>query len=721
MAVSLPASARAAAREGASGPAILNAYVEILPDGVVVIMAPVPEIGQGVGTSLPMIVAEELGADWSRVTVRTAPLDPRYGSQAVGGSYSVAGYWDPLRKAGASAREMLKSAAAKRWGVPVAECRAEKGFVIHDPSGRKVGYGSLAEVAAALPIPENVKFKDPADYRLLGRSVSRVDLEEIVKGTATFGMDIRLPGMRHAVVARPPVHGGKVKSFDGAAAMKVPGVLKVVEVPAVPIPTHTYASVRGGVAVIAVSTWAAIKAREALKVTWEDGAHEGESSERIRQVFSEALSKPAVTRLRDEGDVDGALAKAERVMTADYELPILAHGCMEPVAFAADTGKDRCLLVGATQNPKDLRRVVSAVLRIPEDSIEIERPLEGGGFGRRLAVDYGVEAALVSKAAGKPVKVTWTRADDLAHDYYRTPSRHRMRAALDATGRLTAFVHHAVTSPLRASDMGPDVDHPELYDVAGGADHPFNFPASRFEYTPVPIGLQMGSWRSVSHSFNVLAVSCFLDEIARESGKDPYAFLTDHLGAPDDVTLTMDLPGRRGKPHFDRQRMRGVQKLVAEKAPWSRPAGKGRGRGIACCYFKDTYAAHVAEVSIGKDGMPSVERIVAALDCGVAVNPDGIRAQAEGAAMEGVATVLKWAVTLKDGRVQESNFDGYPLLAIHEAPKVEVHIVDSAEPPSGMGEPPYPSVAPAILNAIFDATGRRIRSLPIRGDGPETS
>jgi isoquinoline 1-oxidoreductase beta subunit len=419
-----PAGAHTQARE-------LNAYVEIGPDGRVTIVAPCPEIGQGVRTSLPMIVTEELGVDWSEVTYRQAPADAHYGGMTVGGSDSVTDYWEPLRIAGSTARELLKRAAAERWGVSPGTCRAESGMVVHPPTGRHAAYGDLAEAASRLPVPDPVSLKDPADFELVGTRVSGVDVPAIVTGTAHYGLDVRVPGMLYAVVARCPVHRGRLESFDAAEARKVPGVRDVVEVEPLVIGGQLYGAVRSGVAVIAENTWAAMQGRKALTVTWDEGRYQDERSEAIRTRFRDRAGRSGETVLRDDGDVQAAEAGPATRVEAEYALPALAHVCMEPVNFTADVREDRAMVWGPTQTPRFLRAVLAAGLQLPRESVEVQPTLSGGGFGRRLAFDYGVEAAVISKLTGVPVMVVWTREDDIRHDYYRTPSLHRMRAAID--------------------------------------------------------------------------------------------------------------------------------------------------------------------------------------------------------------------------------------------------------------------------------------------------
>ncbi len=699
----------------------LNAFVEVRPDGRVRVVAPCPEIGQGVRTSLAMIVAEELGADWSVVEVEQAPAGEGYGSMTVGGSNSVANYWEPLRTAGAAAREMLVAAAAARWSVAPEECEARSGAVLHTASGQSAGFGQLATAAAELPIPDEPELKDPADFRIVGTRVGPVDGLDIVTGRAQYGLDVQQPGMLIAVVERAPVHGGRLVGFEATEALAVPGVRKVVEVEPLVIAGQLYGAVRSGVAVIAENTWAAMKGRDALRVRWDDGPHASESSADISRRLRERARAPGEFLLREPGGsreaTQGAAELGSAVdVSAEYELPLLAHGCMEPINFTASVQEDRCDVWGPTQTPRFLQAVLAAGLEAPRESVSVQPTLSGGGFGRRLAFDYGIEAAMISRSAGVPVKVVWTREDDMRQDYYRTPSRHSLSATLSSNGLPTAWRHHVVSASLARHSELPRSDrelpHPGIYDVQGAADLPYAIEQVTVEYSPVDVGLQMGSWRSVAHSFNVFAVESFLDEIAVRGGRDPLKLRLDLLPGGE-VTITLPLPGRRGRPRPDRVLLRRVLRAAAERADWGSPLPPGGGRGIACCFYKQTYAAHVADVTVDADGAVRVDRVVTALDCGLVVNPSGAEAQAEGAVMDAVATVLRWGLTVRDGRVQQGNFDDYPLLRISEAPVVETILLPSDRPPSGMGEPPYPAAPPAIANALFAAAGRRIRRLPL--------
>lgn len=704
--------------EAVSGgdPAAINAFVQIAPDGTVTLTAPIPEIGQGVRTALPMIIAEELDVDWASVQVRQAEVDDRYGTaQAAAGSDSVVDSWEPLRLAGATAREMLVSAAAARWGVSAETCSTEAGVVIHAPSDRRLAFGAVAGEASRLPVPESPRLKDPSEFRIVGTRRRSVDAEAIVTGRATFGLDVRRAGLLRAAVARCPVVDGRLVAYDDAAARAVPGVRSVHRIDPVVPRDVIYGAVRPGVAVVADHTWAAFRGRDALEVTWDEGRWADESTERIRTAFARAADGPPDLVLREEGDPAGALRGAAQRLTAEYELPALPHACMEPMNFTADVRPDGCEVEGPIQNPPLLRALLAGVLALEVEQIRVRPTRSGGAFGRRLSVDYGVEAALVSRAAGAPVQVVWTREDDFDFDYLRTPSLHRLEGGLDGAGRPVAWTHRVVVDSLARHIRAGAVETPALYDVQGAADVGYGVPNLRVEYSEAPVGLRLGSWRSVAHSYNVFAVASFLDEMARAAGADPLAFLLDSVGTGPDRVIALPLPGRRGSVPFSPRRARRVIEAAAGAAGWGASRPGNAGRGIAFSVYKASYSATMADVSIG-DGGVAVDRIVTALDCGTAINPVGLEKQIEGAALDGVATVFEWGATIERGRPTARNFDDYPMLRLGDAPEVVPVLVESAEPPSGSGEPPYPAVPPAIANAVFDATGFRARRLPIPRD-----
>ena len=678
----------------------LTAFVEIARDGSVTITAKNPEIGQGVKTALPMMVAEELDADWKRVRVVQAPFDEmRFGSQGVGGSTSVSENWLRLRRAGATARHLLVAAAAARWGVDPASLTTHAGFVIHQASRRRAGYGQLAAAAARLPVPAEVPLKSPAEFQLIGRRIAPADIGDLVTGKARYGLDTRVPGMRYACIARAPF-GGRVADVRDEAALQVPGVRQVIPVAGSGEPT----GVGPGVAVVADSTWAAIRGCRALGVTWQeaDGSGTAELAGRLANAFTHS------TVVRNDGDVDAAFATAARTIEAVYELPFLAHVALEPPNCIADVRGDRCEVWAPTQDPGDVRAIVARTTGLPAERVTVHPIRCGGGFGRRLMVDYAGEAALLSQRAGAPIQVVWTREDDLSHDFYRPAGRHRLRAALDANGQVAAWAQQ-LANPSRyayARAMGAKPEASELY--------PDDFPAAcvpnlRYEYTNVETPIPRGAWRSTIHSANAFPVESFMDEVAAAAGRDPLEFRLDLLGA------SRQLPYRdHGGPVFDPGRLAGVLRLAAGRAGWGAPLPAGRARGIAGHFTFGSYAAEVVEVSTDRNGDFRVDRIVAAVDCGIVVNRSGAEAQVEGGILEGLCAALYGEITVERGRVRETNFDTYRWLRIGEAPVIEAYFVENGEGPRGLGEPPVPPVAPALGNALYALTGRRIRRLPFR-------
>ena len=691
-----------------------NAFLAIEPGGGVTIWTAKSEMGQGVKTALSMIVADELDANWEDVVVRQADYDPRFGDQTTGSSLSLRTSWEPLRRAGATAREMLISAAAAEWGVAPATCQTERGEVVHGPSGRGLAFGELTAAASELPVPEDVPLKSPEAFNLIGTSVPRVDTPEKVDGSAVFGLDVKVPGMLYAVVAWCPVFGGDVESVDDAQARAVPGVRDVVRLPrtAVPYPFGNDMGGEGhenytpaGVAVIAESTWAALTGRRALEVTWVEGPGADVSTESVRAEMESVATAPGEIQ-RDDGDVDEALASAARTLDAVYELPFQAHAQMEPVNCTADVSADACELWAPTQNPEAAAAAAAQVLGIPIERVQVHVTYLGGGFGRRLAQEYAAVAAMVSRAADAPVKVVWTREDDIQHDYYRQASHHRMRAGLDAQDRLIAWHQRFVTTSISTFFMGPDVPWAAADEVRAQDFPCFTVPNFRVEYSPTSPLVPRGWWRAVEQTFNAFVTESFIDEIAHAAGSDPVAFRLDLIGEP------RREPFSQGED-IDMGRLRNVIELVADRADWGGSVPEGRARGIAARFSFGTYVAHVAEVSIGSDGGLRVPRMWCVADCGTVVNPDTVEAQMESGIAFALTAALKGEITVQGGRVEQSNFHDYPMLRIGEMPLVDVHVVGSDEAPGGVGEPGVPSVGPAVANAVFSLTGRRIRKLPI--------
>jgi isoquinoline 1-oxidoreductase beta subunit len=702
------AASRSGALSSAARGAALGPFVEIAPDGSVTLIARNPEIGQGVKTSLPMVLAEELDVEWSRVRVVQGDLDERYGEQFAGGSTAVSSAWTPLRQIGAAARLALVTAAASRWKVPANECRTQAGAVIHSSSGRRLDYGSLAAEATKLPRPEGVPLKDPKDFKLIGTRVRVADGPDIVVGRAGYGLDVRLPGMLHAVVLKPPF-GMRITGVRDDQVRRVPGVRTVVRIAGLPNPTE----MMEGVAVVADTTWAAIRARNQLDLDLAPAAPSRPTdSDALTAAFRAGLGQSGIV-VRADGDPDAALRSAAKVITADYEVPFLAHAPMEPVNCTASVtdGGDACEIWGPMQDPLEARDLVAKVCGIAAKRITVHLTRAGGGFGRRLRSDYAAEAALVSKAARAPVKLMWTREEDLGHDYYRPAGIHRLTAGLDEHGAVVAWTHH-LANPSRYAFAGrtADADKSEMY-----AD---DFPAGqvanlRYEYTLVASDVPVGAWRSTLHSSNAFAVQSFVDEVAHAAGRDPLQFRLALL----EPAQVREYRGHGG-PEFDTGRLAAVLRLAAERSGWGTPSPEGRARGVAAHFTFGSYAAHVAEVSADANGAVRVHRIVCAVDCGLVVNQLGAEAQVEGGIMDGLGAALHAEITIKQGRAEQLNFDRYRLLRIDEAPAVEVYFVPSTRAPSGLGEPPLPPVAPAVANAWFALTGQRLRRLPM---APATS
>ena len=697
-------------------------FVAIAPDGTVTIVAHRSEMGTGVRTSLPLIAAEEMEADWSRVRVRQAHGDEvRYGNQDTDGSRSTRHYLMPMRQIGASARMMLEAAAAKRWGVPVAKVKAVNHEVVHEESGRRMGFGDLATDAAKEPVPsiEGLRLKDPKNFRYLGKGeIGVVDLRDITTGKAHYGGDTRLPGMKYAVIARPPVTGGKLVSFDAADAMKVSGVEKVMELKGWPWPSKFQPL--GGVAVIARNTGAAIKGRDALKIIWDDGANGKYESVTYRTELEEAARKPGLV-VRKEGDVDAALKGADKVIVAEYYLPHLAHVSMEPPVAVANVKGDKAEIWAPVQSPGGTREDVAKTLGISEDNVTVNVTLLGGGFGRKSKCDYALEAALLSKEIGAPVKVQWTREDDVRHGFLHTVSVERIEAGLDKNGKVIAWRHRSV-APSIASTFKANTVHEAPFELGMGlVDMPFEIANIQCENPEAAAHTRIGWFRSVSNIPHAFAVQSMVGELAHATNRDQKDMLLELIGSPRivDLSSVKDL-WNYGEPYssypIDTARLRKVVELVAEKGGWGRSMPKGHGLGIAVHRSFVSYIATIVEVAVDDKGKLTVPRVDTAIDCGTYVNPERIRSQIEGAAIMGLSLAKYGEITFKDGKVQQRNFDDFPVIRIDEAPLVtNVYIVPPGPdtPPSGVGEPGVPPFAPALTNAIFAATGKRIRALPI--------
>lgn len=664
-----------------------NAYLRVTSDNKVTVVVARSEMGQGIRTALPMILAEELEAGWKQIEIEQAGASTLYGDQTTGGSASVRTTWDPMRKAGAAAREMLISAAALTWGVPRSACTAQSGSIVHAASNRRLSYGELVAKAATLPIPTDVTLKQSKDYKIVGQRLARVDSPSKVKGEAVFGIDFRLPQMKYALIARSPTIGGKVTAFDDKDSRKVPGVSSVNKI------------TDSAVAVTADTVWGAMEGRRLLNVTWDAGPNKDLNTAAVMESLKEGISKKGAS-LYSTGDVSKAVG---RQITAEYQLPFMAHAPMEPGNCTANHQGSACELWAPTQVPQDCRDAVAQAVGLDPDQVKVNVTLMGGGFGRRLEHDYAVEAALVSKAIAAPVKVIWTREDDMRCSTYRPASLHQLKATLDGAGWPVAFTHRIIAPSIsgQKGQPGPNGVDPDLPDEAAFV---YALPNVSLEYvlteTPVPLG-----WMRSVYALQVaFASESFIDELAMAAGKDPLEYRLHMLAKDRDVQFFSTT--------WHTARMRNALQLAGEKAQWSKPLPVGLHRGIACFGCFSSYVAEVAEISMQND-LPRVHRVVAAVDCGQIVNPTILEQQVQGAIIYALTNALRAKITIDKGRVVQGNFDDYAPLRMEETPTVEIYAVPSSEAPTGIGEPPVPPLAPALCNAIYAATKKRIRALPI--------
>lgn len=679
-----------------------EAYVHVKPDGKISLIVAKSEMGQGIKTGLAMILAEEAEVDLNSVSVEQADTRPDlYAHMGTGGSGSTMENFTPLRRAGATVRDLMITAAAQKWNVPKKECEAKKGSVAHKKSGRTATYGDLVEAAMKLPVPDQgkVELKDASNFEIIGHSTPRVDVPAKVNGSAGFGLDVRVPDMLYAVIARCPTFGGKAAKYDAAKAKSVAGVRDVFEIPALGADRFT----AGGVVVVADSTWSAMKGRDALGVTWDRGRSASETSQGMYAALREAAHKPG-KHVRNDGDVDKVLSNGAKKIDVVYELPLLAHATMEPMNITVHLRGSEAEVWAPTQSPDWVQGTVAQVLGLKPEKVAVHTTFMGGGFGRRYMADFPAEAAQIAKQVSRPVQLVWSREDDMTHDFYRPATCHRMQGAVDAKGRPLAWYHTMASTSIKGY-WDPKADAAE--DEFGGTKQmPYAIPNVRMDYNDVSSAVPRAWWRSVENSFNGFVVESFVDELAVAAGKDPYEFRRDLLIAPQNWKAKSD-------DDLNPARLRSVLELVATKAGWGKPLQKGRGRGIASFFSFGSYFAEVAEVTVSGSNF-KIDRIVAAVDCGQIVNPESVRSQTEGAIIYGLSAALKNEITIKDGAVEQTNFDAYDPIRINEAPPVEVHLTKSKENPGGMGEPGLPPAAPAVANAIYAACGQRLRKMPFQ-------
>ncbi|MGE3276460.1 MAG: molybdopterin cofactor-binding domain-containing protein [Vicinamibacterales bacterium] len=698
-----------------------NVYLALEPDGRALIIAHRSEMGTGIRTALPTVVAEELGADWERVEIVQALGDKKYGSQNTDGSCSIRDFYQPMREAGATARVMLERAAAAQWGVPADECRAENHFVVHQGSNRRLAFGELVAAARGLPVPEpaELRFKAPSEYRYVGKTMPVADLEAYVNGTGVFGMDAKIDGMIYAAILRPPVVGATLKSHDDSEALKVQGVTGTAVLDGLTFPVGM--KPMGGVAVFATNTWAAFQGRNKLKAEWDAGVNGSYDTAAFKAEMQKTVASPQKV-VRQAGDVDAAFAGAAKTVEAAYYTPMLSHSPMEPPVAVAKVTGDTVEIWAPTQNPQAVQDVVGEALGIPPTSVTCHVTLLGGGFGRKSFPDYCAEAALLSRQSGKPVKVVWSREDDIRSDFYHGECALYFKGALDGDNKPTAWLQRTTFPPI-GSLYNADEQYGGGQLGMGFTDLPFRLDHLRVENGPSKAHVRIGWLRSVANVHHAFGIGSFVDEMAHAAGRDPIEFYLEALG-PDRKLLDemkaqgVELRGLSARPEFvpDTARLRHVIELVRDRSGWTgRQASKGHGWGFAAHRSFFSYIAVVAEVRVDERGQVAIPRVDIAVDCGRIVAPDRVRAQFEGAATFGASIALLGELTAKGGRVEQGNFNTYQVARIHQAPTItHVHIVDSDGAPAGVGEPGVPPMAPAICNAIFAATGTRVRDLPVK-------
>jgi isoquinoline 1-oxidoreductase beta subunit len=675
-----------------------NLFVQLNSDGSLIIVASRSEMGNGVRTSLTSVVADEMEADWNRVSVKQAVGDAKYGDQNTDGSRSIIGFYDTMRKMGAMTRMMLISAAAKKWQVTESECFAQNHFIIHS-SGKKIGFGELVDVVTTLPVPTTVTYKNPKDFKYIGKNLKSIDVKDFANGSAIFGIDKRLPNMKVVAIARCPVTFGTVKSFDKTAAMKIKGVEDVIEIPRIEKPFGPL----GGVAVIASNTWAAFKGKAALEIQWNYGKNEGYDSEKYMTELTERVRTNGKVE-KEVGDVNKAFNEAAKVVESTFQLPHLAHAPMEVPNAVAWVQGDSCEVWAPTQSPQDARDEVVAYLGTTIDKVTVNVPFLGGGFGRKSKPDFIVEAVMVSKAIKAPVQVVWTREDDIKHGYYHTVSAQYMKASLDAQGNVTGWLHRSAF-PSIMSTFQPGTDYPAGWEAGSATGVPFDIKNMKFESGQAPAMVRIGWMRSVINILHGFSINVFADELAYAAKQDPLEFRLKLIGN-DRIEDTKDAI------KYDTARLKNVLKLAAKNANYSKPLPKGHAYGLAVHYSFYSYVASVVEVSMADDKV-KVHNVYTVIDCGTAVNKNTITSQLEGAAIFGMSIAYYGKITAKDGAIEQNSYSDYRMIRMNEIPKVHVEIVESTDKPTGVGEPGVPVIAPAIINAIFKLTGKRYYNLPL--------
>jgi isoquinoline 1-oxidoreductase beta subunit len=689
-----------------------DVFVSFDADGTVHIISHRSEMGQGIRTGLPAVLADEMEADWSRVRVEQSTGDAKYGNQNTDGSWSVRGFMQRMREAGATVRLMLEQSAAQQWGVDVAACKASLHTVVHQASGRVLDYRDLVAGAAELPVPglELLELKTPDQFRYIGKKLPIVDMHDMTHGGAMYGADTRLPGMKYAAIARPPVVFGKVKSFDAERALALAGVEQVVELPAAEAPAMF--KPLGGIAVIAGNSWAALRGRDLLTIEWDEGANADYDSTDYKQALLETVRRTG-TSARNHGDIDKALESATQIIEAEYYAPHLAHASMEPPAAVASVSADFCEIWAPSQDPQSLIPMVEAATGLKPEQIRINVTLLGGAFGRKSKCDFVEEAVVLSKMTGAPVLVQWSREDDIRHDYYHTVSAQRLSAGLDGNGAVTGWLHR-LAYPSIMSTFDASVNQAVSFETGLGAlNLPYDISNLRIETGEAESKVRIGWLRSVCNIFQSFGVNSFTDEIAQARGLNPKDNLLEMLGPDRTLDFTeFGLEVTENYP-FETGRLRHVIELVAGKAGWGRSLPDGRGLGIAAQYSFLSYVAAVVEVAVEEDGSWAVPRVDIAIDCGQYVNPDRVLAQQEGSVVFGLSLARDSEITAAAGRIVQGNFNNYQVLRIGMTPETHVHLVESSAPPAGVGEPGVPPIAPALANAIFAATGKRFRELPL--------